>query len=98
MAHKVKLSNLITKQIRAWALPDQIEAEIYLFLTHVLPADVATNLTRESGPFDGMVAQCVRRDPHVQGRDHQFFFQVQFGQDEETLFISSGDYYTSQID
>ena len=92
----VKVSDLVTKQIQSWALPDQIQIELYRFLTEVLGADPAHNLMRVTSPFDGMVAQCVRRDAVVKDRDHEFTFRVYFGQDEDTLYITRGDYEVSE--
>jgi hypothetical protein len=95
---KVKLSNLGTKQIQSWGLPDQIQAELFLYLTRILPADPEHSLIRVTSPFDGMVGQCVRPDPFVKGRDHSFVLLVYFGQDEQTLYVARGDYQVSEPD
>jgi hypothetical protein len=93
---KIKVSDLVTKQNQSWALADQTQIELYRFLTEVLRADPAHNLMRVTSPFDGMVAQCVRRDPVAKDRDHEFTFRVYFGQDEDTLYITRGDYEISE--
>jgi hypothetical protein len=95
---KVKLSNLVTKQIQSWALPDQIQAELFLYLSRILPTDPEHNLTRVSSPFDGLVGECVRADPFVKGRDHSFAFLVYIGQDEQTLYVARGVYQVSDPD
>jgi hypothetical protein len=93
---KVKLSSLVTKQIQSWALPDQIQAELFLYLTRILPADPEHNLSRVGSPFDGLVAECARADPFVRGREHAFAFLVYIGQDEQTLHVARGDYRVSE--
>jgi hypothetical protein len=66
---KIRLLNLAKIQIQAWHLPDQILDELYLFLTRVLPADIENNLVRAAQPYNGMIAECTRRDPTVPGRE-----------------------------
>jgi len=89
---KIRLLNLAKIQIQAWHLPDQILDELYLFLTRVLPADIENNLVRAAQPYNGMIAECTRRDPTVPGREHHFVFQVYFGDDEQTLHVARGFY------
>jgi hypothetical protein len=95
---RVRFSDLVTAQIRAWALPDQVQLELFFYLTRVLPADPEHNLIRVKTPFDGMSAECLRRDPHVKGRDYQLLFRVFIGQDEESLFIERGYYEPEQVE
>jgi hypothetical protein len=92
VAFKVKLLDLAKKQIQSWHLPDRIQDELSLFLTRVLPADTEHNLQRVEQPFQGMIAECVRRDPYTAGREHHFVFLVCFGDDEETLYVARGHY------
>jgi hypothetical protein len=89
VAFKTKVLDLAKKQIQGWHLPDQILDEVYRFLTQILPDDIEHNLIRGK---EGMIAECLRRDPHVLGREHQFVFSVYFGDDEESLFVTKGYY------
>ena len=80
------------EQIRSWALPDDILKEVYLHFTEVLPQDPENNLIRQTTPFDGMVAEFIRRDAHMKNCEHEFAFLVVFGHDEETLIVERGNY------
>jgi hypothetical protein len=92
VAFKTKLLNLAKKQIQGWHLPDRILDEVSLFLIRILPSDIEHNLMRVNEPFQGMVAECARRDHHVIGRDHHFVFLVYFADDEQTLYVARGHY------
>lgn len=95
MSFKIRLSRRAIAEIRGWHLPDRVLEEVYLYLRHVLPADLESNLHRESEPFDrsrGMACSLSRRDHYVPGREHHFTFYVFFSQDEEALIIERGMY------
>jgi hypothetical protein len=90
--YRIRIHRRVVNLIRGWHLADALQEEVYLHLTEVLPADPENNLTRETGPFAGMVCRFCRRDHHVAGRDHEFTFHIFFSQDEMSLVIEYGSY------
>lgn len=94
---RIRVARLAKEQIRAWALPDGILKEVFLHLTEVMPRDPEHNLSRETSPFDGMLAHFVRRDHYTRGRDHEFTFVILYGADEETLIVDRGWYTRNDI-
>lgn len=92
MAYRIRIHTRVLNLIRRWHLPDEIQEEVALYLTEVLPGDPENNLSRETSPYAGMVCRFTRRDHHVLGREHEFIFHVFFSQDEMSLLIEYGTY------
>jgi hypothetical protein len=88
--YRIRIHSRVINLIRGWRLPDEIQEEVDLYLTEILPGDLENNLSRETRPYNGMVCRFSRRDHHVAGREHEFAFHVFFSQDETSLLIEYG--------
>jgi hypothetical protein len=90
--YRVRIHRRVINLIRSWNLPDEIQEQVSIYLNRVLPADLDHNLSRETSPYDGLVCSLSRRDLHVKGVEHEFFFHVFFSDDEQFLRIENGSY------
>jgi hypothetical protein len=88
VAYRVRIHRRVSNRIRGWNLPDEIQEEVYLPLSRVLPADLEHNLSRETNPYDGLVCCFCHRDLHVRGREHEFIFHVFSARTNNSYFSS----------
>jgi hypothetical protein len=87
VSYKLVVTDLVRKLVSGWGLPDTVLVEIYLRLRDGLTERPAATLIRAEVPFDGMMFKFEMIDPHNRLNTYRAFFQVLYGQDEETLYI-----------
>jgi hypothetical protein len=93
MSYKARIRSSIRRRIVTWKLSDAVFVEVMLRLEQDLTRNPAEKLTRTRAPFDGMTYQFSLVDPDNRFCEHQFFFQVLYGQDEETLHVVNCGYH-----
>jgi hypothetical protein len=96
VAYKVVVLPHTRQQISSWRLPDEVLVEVYIHLRERLAEQPALKLRRERRSFDGMNYRFTVPDLANRLCEHFFVFQVIYGQDEETLFVSRGGYIRSE--
>ena len=96
MPYAVEIAPRIRRLIRLWPISDTLLVEIYLRLD-TLKTDPWRLLRPTSQDFPGMSYYFSLIDPDNRLCEHEFEFQVVYGQDEERLHVVQGAHRRTTI-
>jgi hypothetical protein len=92
MSYRTRLAPAVENLIRAWALPDDVQVEVFLHLTETLPQNLHQQFRPTPGPDGGLLCTFSCEDTRVRGCHHHFSFHVQYDADEQHLWVFWGTY------
>ncbi len=98
MNYRTVVDPAARRHIRSWGLTDFVWVEVELHLRERLPTSPTSALRRVPSLFggQGMTYQFKLIDPQNRMRVHFFRFQVFYGADEQTLFVTRGAHMTTE--
>ncbi len=98
MEYRTQIDAVAHRQIVGWGLGDALFVEVHLRLNDQLPHSPTTYLRRDPTLFggEGMTFPFQMIDPQNRMRVHRFWFQVFYGADEQTLFVTRGAHVASE--
>jgi hypothetical protein len=91
VSYRVVVTDVARRQIAGWGLPDPLFVNVYLRLRE-LESNPAARLVRTNAPFSGMSRVFSVIDPADRLTEYTFFFEIRYGQDEQTLYVVRGGF------
>src|SRR2546421_742535 len=95
MSYRVDIQPPTRQGIAAWGLSDFLIVDVYLRLTGTLSDNPWRVLSPAKEVGGGMTFNFTIIDPENRFVEHAFYFQVYYGQDEVTIYVTRGRYVRS---